>query len=110
MISLILVATFRYLYCCSSLLSFFEAHVFRPLPPFIESSTSLLLTLPYSMKILDSGLLSLRHYIIPQCLVTPASTKIIHINTFVSEFLDTLTSNIIFLYYISAKHYGGHMP
>ena len=95
----------------NNLLSFFEVHVIRQLPLSFESFTSLLLTLPYSMKILDSSLLSLYHYFISLCLVTSASTKIINVNTFFSEFFfNILTSNIIFLYYISAKRYHGHMP
>lgn len=113
--SLILNATFRYFYCSFSLnnnkLSFFEVQAIRPLSLFIELSTSLLLTFPYSVKILDSGLQSsLHHYSTLLCWVTLAFTKIIHVNTLASEFLNLLTSNIIFLHYISAKHYHGHMP
>lgn len=69
--SLILDATFRYFYCSFSLnnnkLSFFEVQAIRPLSLFIELSTCLLLTFPYSVKILDSGLQSFS----PPLLYTP---------------------------------------
>lgn len=106
--SLILVATFRYFYCLFSL---------NTTTTQLLWSTCFQTTIPLYWAIYqafaNSSLfnddfrfwsLSLSPpLLMPLCLVTLAFTKIIHVNTLISEFLNILTSNIIFLSYISAK-------
>lgn len=110
--SLILVETFRYFYCSSFLnnnsnhhqFSLFEAYVIQSLPLFIESSNSPFLTSLFSEDFrFWSSVISppLRH-------ISMLSDFRIHKNCpckpLLSEFLNILTSNVIVLYYISAKH------
>ena len=117
---LILDATFRYLYCFSSLSNNDNNKLSFVLLWSTCSQTTISLYWIVSHPLANFSFfredfrfwfycLPPQHYSIILCRVMSAFIKIIHVNTLASEFLSLLTSNIMFLHCISAKCYHGHM-